>query len=168
MRFGEVARRLTGISCPIFGVSWDPGPAKVASARRVLTFLEDRRVLYAPWDVEVHAHCIASVLEVRRFLTEQLGELDDHDDDIGPHLRAMRAACRQFLRTAGEPEDRPFAFWLFIDALGELRAVFGVHVAQLSAKFGIDVEDDLASILPAEPDENDDPDDASSRRRRRT
>jgi hypothetical protein len=57
---------------------------------------------------------------------------------------------------------------LFIDALGELRAVFGVHVAQLSAKFGIDVEDDLASILPAEPDENDDPDDASSRRRRRT
>jgi hypothetical protein len=45
---------------------------------------------------------------------------------------------------------------MFYDALGELRAVFGVHVAQLSAKFGIDIEDDLATILPALPVETED------------
>ena len=93
MKFSEVARRLTGISCPIFGVSWNPGVAKVASARRVLTYLEDRRVLYAPWNVEIPEHCVESVLEIRRFLTDQLGQLDDQDEDIVPHLRAMRASC---------------------------------------------------------------------------
>jgi hypothetical protein len=164
MKFSEVARRLTGISCPIFGVSWNPGVAKVASARRVLTYLEDRRVLYAPWNVEIPEHCVESVLEIRRFLTDQLGQLDDQDEDIVPHLRAMRASCRQFLAATDELRDGPMglqawhgtAAWMFNDALGELRAVFGIHIAQLSAKFGIDIEDELAVILPAEVDEVED------------
>lgn len=132
---------------------------EVASARRVLAYLEDRRVLYAPWNVEVPEHCVDSVLDMRRFLTDQLGQLDDHDEDIAPHLLAMRASCRQFLVITDDLRHGPMGLhpfmpgtpgWMFNDALGELRAVFGVHIAQLSAKFGIDIEDDLAVILPAE------------------
>jgi hypothetical protein len=165
MKFSEVARRLTGISCPIFGISWDPGVAKVASARRVLSYLEDRRVLYAPWNVEIPEHCVDSVLEMRRFLTEQLGQLDDHDENIAPHLQAMRASCRQFLATTDGLRDGPMGLqpgmwgtqgWMFNDALGEMRAVFGIHIAQLSSKFGIDIEDDLAVILPAEVNDAED------------
>jgi hypothetical protein len=37
--------------------------------------------------------------------------------------------------------------WVFNQALGGLRGTFGIHVAMLSSKFGIDVEDDLATIL---------------------
>lgn len=33
MRFTEAARRLTGISCPIFGVSWNPGTDEVTEDR---------------------------------------------------------------------------------------------------------------------------------------
>lgn len=40
------------------------------------------------------------------------------------------------------------ASWEFNGAVGELRGVFGIHIAQLAAQYGIDVEDDLASILP--------------------
>ena len=36
----------------------------------------------------------------------------------------------------------------FFTALGEMRAIFGVHVAQLCVKYGIDVEGDLSKILP--------------------
>ena len=138
-----MARRLTGISCPIFGVSWNPGEAKVTYARQTLTYLEDRRVLYAPWNVEVPEHCVESILDIRRTLTGLLGQLDDHDDDIAPHLRAMRAACRQFLTTTDQLRNGPIGLrpwmdgtpgWMFNDALGELRDVFGIHVAQLSAK----------------------------------
>lgn len=158
MRFAEASRRLTGISCPIFGVSWNPGEAQVVSARRVLTYLEDRRALYAPWNVELPEDCVASVLMIRQFLTDQLGGLDDRNEDIGSHLRAMRAACREFLRITDELRQtgnlRPWAIgtpgWIFNDALGEMRALFGIHIAQLSAKFGIDIEDDLATILPPE------------------
>lgn len=39
--------------------------------------------------------------------------------------------------------------------IGELRGVFGVHLAQLAAAFGLDIEDDLASILPVSDDGED-------------
>jgi len=79
-------------------------------------------------------------------------------------LRAMRAACRKFLeavddrdgivvRYGGHPGH--WASWRFGDALGELRAVFGVHIARIAAQNGLDIEDDLARILPASDTEND-------------
>jgi hypothetical protein len=36
----------------------------------------------------------------------------------------------------------------FNQALGELRGVFGIHVGLLAIKYGLDIEDGLASILP--------------------
>lgn len=167
MRFSEIARRLTGISTPIFGVSWEPGEADVAVARRVVRFLEDRRVLFNPYELEVPAHCIESVIEIRRFLTDQINTLAD-DDDVVPHLVAMRTACRKFLDSIDEPERRGLLHpgnmwgspgWVFNSALGELRGVIGVHVAQLAAKHGLDVAEGLDSILPAEPASDDDRDD---------
>ena len=65
MKFQEIANRLTGISVPIFGVSWDPPKAQVTVARRVITFMEDRRVLYVPSEMEVPRHCLESVNQIR-------------------------------------------------------------------------------------------------------
>jgi len=48
MKFSEIANRLTGISTPLGGVSWQSSDLEVSAARRVIAFLEDRRVLYAP------------------------------------------------------------------------------------------------------------------------
>jgi hypothetical protein len=36
-----------------------------------------------------------------------------------------------------------------------MRGVFGIHVAQVAAKYGLDVEDDLAASLPAAASETD-------------
>ena len=69
MKFSEIANRLTGISTPLVGVSWQPTDLEVSAARRVIAFLEDRRVLYAPDELEVPEHCVQSVLEIRRFLS---------------------------------------------------------------------------------------------------
>ncbi|HLH64524.1 MAG TPA: DUF6650 family protein [Solirubrobacteraceae bacterium] len=168
MKFSEVARRVTGFSCPIFGVTWDPGVAKVTAARRVLVYLEDRRVLFEPFEAESPGHCVISILDMRQFLTTELGQLDDKEDDIAPHLRAMRASCRKFLRSTDVLDRGAGGFpdpfygsheWVFNQALGELRGTFGVHIAMLSSKFGIDVEEDLATILPeADLDSGDDAD----------
>lgn len=76
MKFSEMGRRLTGVTSPFFGVSWNPSEAEVTTARRVISFLEDRRVLYRPTEMEVPEHCIQSVLEIRRFLTVELSHLD--------------------------------------------------------------------------------------------
>ena len=61
MRFREIMNRLTGISCPIFGVSWNPAETDISIARRVIIFLEPRRVLYEAFHYESVCPCITSV-----------------------------------------------------------------------------------------------------------
>jgi len=158
MKFKEVLTRLTGVSCPVFGVSWNPPEAEIAVARRVLAYLEDRRVLYRPYDMEVPRHCVESVVQIRRFLTDEIAKLDT-GKEISQTLKGMRAACRKFLDESHGSPGPGFGFhrprfngpWddHFSDALGELRGIFGIHVARLAAEYGLDVEDELASILPA-------------------
>ena len=159
MKFQEIPRRLTGFSCPIFGVSWNPGEAEVTTARRILAFLEDRRVLYSPYELELPAHCVHSIQSMRAFLTQELGMA--LPDELAANLRAMRAACRKFLNTMAALDARQqidsqyfggIDQWEFNAALGELRSSFGVHIAMIAAQNGLDVEDDLASIFPAEDD----------------
>ena len=157
MRFKEILSRLTGIDTPIFGVSWNPPEADITVARRLVRYLEDRRVLYNPWHIEIPEHCIESVIEIRRFLSDVLQDLAT-SGELEASVRAMRSACRKFLDTTARPDEQiiPYAYrsgwqsWAFFSALGELRGVFGVHLAKLAAQHGLDVEEPLSSILPAQ------------------
>jgi hypothetical protein len=163
MKFKEVIGRITGFSVPIFGVSWNPPQPDVSAARKVLVFLEDRRVLYNPYNIEAEDQCIYSVTEIRKFLTEIIGNLGDKSE-LAAHLRAIRAACRAFFNTIGPDGGRgrfKRSRWdgsfesPFFTALGELRATIGIHVAAIAVMHGLDVEGELASIMPAAA-ENDD------------
>jgi hypothetical protein len=198
MKFSEIASRLTGFSTPLFGLQWDPPTSDVSVAHEVVSFLEDRRVLYTAIEVELPEHCVTSVLEIRMFLTGLIGA-GGIAHELEASLRGMRAACRKFLddmgsggryrgSSLGPPTGRvlnvpaswadshsetaparaePVAGWpapvpaawngiadLYLNqAIGELRGVIGIHVAQLAVRYGLDIEDDLASILPT-PDDN--------------
>ena len=146
MRFSEIINRLNGFSCPVFGVSWSPLPLDVDTARRVITFLEDRRALYNDFAWEMPDHCIESAREIRSFLTTELGLLPD-GSQLAPPLKSIRAACRKFM----DGLQRQHSHRRHLEeALGELRSTVGLNVAILAVQYGIDVEADLASILPAE------------------
>ncbi|MEN9159191.1 DUF6650 family protein [Xanthomonas perforans] len=156
MKFREVMSRITGISVPVFGIQWNPPEAECAVARRVLSFLDDCRVLYVPSEMEVPEHGVRSVLRIREFLTTELGGLSS-DGQLVRSLKAMRAACRKFLDAVG-PENGTivrnaferghYASWEFSQAMGEMRGVFGVYIAILAATYGLDVEPGLATIIP--------------------
>ena len=163
MKFREIATRLTGVSCPIFGLQWEPATSDVAVARGIIVFLEDRRVLYEPSQVEIPRWCVESAIEIRHQMTDLLVR-GGVADELEGHLRAIRAACRQFVSTMGDPDDER-ALLIATDeragqvvglhdyqlnqALGELRATVGLHVAQIAVKYGIDIESPLETILPA-------------------
>ncbi|MFT6556953.1 DUF6650 family protein [Sneathiella sp.] len=157
MKFKEVASRVTGLSSPIFGISWNPPEPEIAVARRIITFLEDRRVLYVPSEMESPEYCVRSVLKIRSFLTEQLSGLSTKSD-LTDTIRALRSSCRKFLNTVGENNEivahgahqGHWASWVFNGAVGEMRGVFGIHIARLAASHGLDVEDELATIIPDE------------------
>jgi hypothetical protein len=154
MDYREIAGRLTGFSTPVFGLSWEPPVVDREVAERLIAFLEDKRVLYDPYQFEVPQWSIAAVLAIRERVTELLAG-GGIPDELVDHLRAIRAACRRFLRSIPHgPDgelvipDRDIFDWSFHQALGELRGEVGPHVAQVAVKYGIDVEDDLARSLP--------------------
>ena len=154
--FREVAQRITGISTPVFGVSWNPPEDKREIVRRLVAFLEDRRALYADFHMEYGPWVEKSVLEMRAALTSTLKACSEEEELSGP-IRAMRAACRKFLDQMGPPNSRRRMFYpheaIMWQALGELRGAFGVHLARLCSAFGVDVEPELASIFPAADEE---------------
>jgi len=43
-----------------------------------------------------------------------------------------------------------FASWKSNGAIGELRDTFGIYIAKIAVAYGIDIEEDLASIIPGE------------------
>jgi hypothetical protein len=163
---GWVNKRITGgslsLSAGVVGVTVDfrrGGGDDADTARRVLLFLEDRRILWAERVAEDEAHCIASAIQIRHELTRELQQKTLSAGMIGC-LKAIRAACREFVDSAG-PEGRNF--WHahgcdahpFALALGRLKALVGVQLALIVREFHLDVEPQLARALPPAPSEED-------------
>jgi len=94
--FRELASRLTGVSVPIFGVSWNPPESERKVVRDVLVFLEDRRALYNDFAHEIENEVGESVLRIRSELTDAIRRLSE-DSEAASSFQAMRAACREYL-----------------------------------------------------------------------
>jgi hypothetical protein len=157
-------RRTTGfgVSAPLGGFSyqWETIEGDADIARRVILFLEDRRLLFQPYLSEHPPYCVESAIEIRRFLTDQLSKTK-HGRSLEWSLRDIRTAMRAFVDAAGQGANDigPFGgrpcFDSFSIALGELRNRVGTEIALIAYHFNIDVSDDLAQILPL-PVEGDD------------
>jgi hypothetical protein len=151
----ESARRITGISGPFGGVQWaDPGPSDRERVRGFLIELEDRRVLYNPDWLEVRHQVDQSVDEIRDVCTTALKIFSPNDFATVP-IRNIRSACRRYLddvtidfrhadfhHLRGELSPGVFL------ALGAFRATVGLEVARLAAYYDVEVEGQLASVLP--------------------
>lgn len=151
----ETARRITGISLPFGGLQWaDPGPTEGELVRRFLIFLEDRRVLYNPFQLEVESQVERSIHEIREECTRTLQNLGA-GSFASTAIRAIREACRRFHDEQQMEFPHFDGMWNghrgqpgFFVALGAFRAQVGYQIALLAGHYGIDVEGDLASILP--------------------
>jgi len=150
----QFLNRLTGISTPVGGVSWKPPINERDIARKLLVFLEDRRVLFMPFDMEIGLYVIRSIQEIRQRLTSDLQQISK-SDVLGESMSAMRASCRKFM-TETQDKKRNRGMWhhegQIWSALGELRAIFGIHVARIACAYDLEVEEQLEPILPPEGD----------------
>ncbi len=149
-----IANRLTGISTPIGGISWTPPVNEKDKAKQLLVFLEARRVIYHPYDIEVSANVVKCIIKIRKHLIEDLEETCK-SSILGESLTAMRAACRKFFDDFQKLPDRRYLLGPhFINSLAELRTLFGIHVARLACAYDLEVENELASILPPVPEDD--------------
>lgn len=152
MKTKKVLKHIKGFSIPIIGggLSWDISKTEREVIRKLILFLEDRRVLYNPFALEDPRHAIMSIIEIRKYLTDTLKDLDEKSY-LNHYLKAMRASCRKFLDKHPDDKFRGMIEEHEIFAgLGEVRAMFGFYLNDLVKRFKFDVENDLKSIFPIE------------------
>lgn len=145
--------RFTGLSTPLGGVDWEYKDDDREIARRTLNLLEDRRMLWKDFSMEIEEQCVASADRMR----SELGTLINTPgigDTLESRLKLMRQIFRDFMSEVGSPDDRwrhphhPMGTDPLSMALGRLRALMGVQVGLLAAEYDLDVSDELASIVP--------------------
>lgn len=151
MKFEKIYKNITGISCPIFGIQWNPPIIEVHEAEKVVIFLEDKRVLFNSIEMENVEYCARSVIEIRKELTRALQALPS-DSNLSKQLKRMRRACQEFNDALCHPNfshlDYPIQKSIFERAIFKLRGKFGLAVAEVVNAYGLDVDDGLASIIP--------------------
>jgi hypothetical protein len=156
LTIADLARRIANFAGVVVDTTWKPSAIDRDAVRAFVIFLEDRRVLFNPFHLEVEYQVQQSILQIREHCTKLIGALPDGAPAAGS-LRGIRAACHRFL---DEPLTHSRHFHQrdfygpegpeFFTALGEFRATVGAHVATLAVLYKIELEPGLASIVPAE------------------
>jgi len=152
LRGRKLAARLTGIRTPIGGIDWQPAPEERARARQVLAYLAEQQALWDPYDVAISAFVTQFIVDLRGQLRDDLDSLAT-DSVLREGLQAMHAACRKFLEENQSPRSGygpPYEAQLH-STLGELRALFGIHIARIACAYDLEVDGHLEGILPPEP-----------------
>jgi hypothetical protein len=150
----ELDTRLTGILTHMGGISWKPPVDEQDKARRLLVYLAGQRALHYPYDREIGSFVVQSVLDTSERLTRDIEALS-MDSLLRKILRAMQAACRKFLDENQSPSAGygwPYEAQLYC-TLGELRALFGIHIARIAYTYDLDVDACLGDVLPPEPEQ---------------
>jgi hypothetical protein len=154
LKVRELANRLTGIPTPIGGISWKPPVVERDKARRLLVYLAGERALHYPYDKEIGTFVAESILDTRERLTRDIEDLS-MDSILRQILRGMQAACSKFLDENQSPSAGygwPYEAQLYC-TLGELRALFGIHIARIAYAYDLDVDACLGDVLPPEPEQ---------------
>jgi hypothetical protein len=124
---------------------------------KLITFLENRRSLYISPKYEMFHPTVRSIQEIRTRITTDLENVD-RASELATIFREMASDCREFLNTAenmkyfdvddvGSPSPRGRNRRDFFVALVKFRRSFSKGVAQLSARYGIDLQPELVKML---------------------
>lgn len=146
--------RLTGVSGGAAGfsggVQWDIGLSDRDIVVAVIDDLEDRRMLWETITRERADHCAASASYMRTLISSQL-----KTPGISPPLKAELKTLRRHFATfmtnmsdAGLDVRGPVNPDSLERVLGWLRSAVGEQLGLLAAQYSIEVDKDLASIIP--------------------
>ena len=68
--------KITGIDTPFGGVSWEVTETAKSGVQNLLFFLEAKRILVNPIEMEIKSWCEESAIEIKNKLTELLSHYD--------------------------------------------------------------------------------------------
>ena len=100
---------LNGISLPFGGISWNKTKSKKDIFSFLLIYLESKRILINPIEMEKKEWCMESVLEIKKQLVAITEKADFKKDDLAI-IRNMIEACNQYLDAVSKM-DLPFIIY---------------------------------------------------------
>nr|WP_028047898.1 hypothetical protein [Cellulomonas sp. URHE0023] len=111
-------------------------------ARRVVSILEDRRMLWLEYAWETPSECADSASRTRTELTAQINTLGI-GRDLAQTLKEIRSLFADYMT------DMPRLDFNGLEvALGVLRRGVGERLAVIVSKYQLDVDERLATIIP--------------------
>jgi len=149
----ELAARLIGIRTPIGGIDWEPPAGERKRAKRVSKYLAEQQALWDPYDMAIGSFVTQSIVDLHGQLRREIEGLPTNSV-LQEGLHVMHAACRRFLEENQSPcsgYGPPYEAQLH-STLGQLRALFGGHIARIACAYDLEVDAHLTGILPPEPD----------------
>lgn len=144
---------LNGFSTSLGGVSWNKTTSSKEMFTRLFFFLESKRILTNPIELELKEFCVEAVLEIKRQLVTITQEIQLKNFDAD-RIRNMIDACNHYLdivtpmdlhriiyKKNGRWEDLSFD-----RAMKEFRNAFQTEIKQIEKKYRLKFH----KIIPAE------------------
>ena len=154
-------KRLTGVEAYGLAAQWEFTDDDRDVARELILFLEDRRLLFGLRHLEDERDCIRSAMEIRREMGRLLVRATQ-GKQLEASLRAIQAACRDFVSAGGHDGERFQHGFVapgmdpFTAALVELRIKVGMHVGVVVDFYrSIELGPELRAIVPNASDDDD-------------
>ena len=142
VQFKTFLQRISGVSTPVFGVSWRPPNHDRQELRRLIIFIEDRRILFRSDFVDGRSDWVVqSILEIRNELTKTIQNLSEDSKAI-KDLRVLRKACRDYLSVKADIDEGEF-----IEMHYAWQDKMHVHVKNLVLMYGIELEEDFSIAI---------------------
>lgn len=140
-------KQLTGASAFGGGLDWQVVPDDRDVARRVLLFLEDRRVLTQDPSREDYEGCRKGAQKIRNYVDVELGNTQE-GGPLEHCLRRMRTASAAFITAAGQKSvDFKDDHSYFVSTLEAYRDTLATQIAQVSYEHKLQVPHDLQPLL---------------------
>lgn len=138
--------KITGIDTPFGGVSWEFTETAKSGIQDLFFFLEAKRILVNPADMEIKSWCEQSAIEIRNKLTELLSQ-HGFNTETTDTMRYMVNACNTFLDDMNRVNVQGIIYkngngdWenaTFSIAMKKYRSAFREKITWLSEKYNIE------------------------------
>ncbi len=88
--------KINGISIPVGGISWEYTESKKKGIQEIFYYLESKRILTNPIEMEIKEWSEKSAIEIKNKLVETLSKYE-YDQITAKTIKAMVDACNEFL-----------------------------------------------------------------------
>ena len=133
---------INGISVPFGGISWSKSNSPKEAFSYLFLFLESKRILVNPIDMEFKEWCIESVLEIKETLVGITKDIKFKKDEISI-IRDLIDACNTYLDTVSPMNLNGIIYkngdsWedlSFDNAMKKFRTSFKTQIMKIEQKY---------------------------------